>query len=808
MIHRHIIIGVLAGISVMAGMAVSAQVPHVYINPGHGGHGSDDRNIVVPPFAAGDTAGFWESNSNLKKGFAVQEILRKKGYRTTISRIRNEEANDLYLSTIVALSNASGADVFYSIHSNAVGYGESNRYNYPLGIYRGYTGQPQVPGSDKLASDLGTFLIENKSTVWSNGGSYALVGDWTFRSDWGTQGYGVLRGNNVVSMLSEGSHHDYYPETYRLLNDDYCWVEGWNISLGADRYFGRSDRFDYGIITGNIRDDRMEREATYIMNGDDRRRPVNNATVRLLDDAGNELDVTHTDNLENGIYLFKYVQPGNYNVEVSEGEHFTMTKPVTVTANLPSYCNFDLKRVRDTAPEVVDYSPQWAAGDDPMPCNSPIVLQFNWDMDVESVEDAFSISPAVDGKITWEDSNYRMRFVPDDAFDVNTHYTVTLRRSARHGGGMQMNEDFVFGFTTQERNHLEVLAFFPQADAAVHFAKPIIEFRADSILNTAGLFSKIRVLDKDGNEMSRLNRSIKFNKRGDVYGYIRLPLAGNLNVGEQYVLQIDRDVADNAGLHLPSAIEVGFNAVDAGAMTPREKVLLNVERTGEPALDANDDRVALSSSATALFGAASASIGYDFSSVSDDPVEVTFVNRPLVQLGDTVAFHINGDMSFNSLAAVLVPEGGDGAAAIELQLDEISFHGWKSIPVIVGRVGKYYLHGLKLYHPSSDARKAKQGITGTLLIDDVTVRETDGRMSAIDELTLTGVTVSPNPASEYVVASAPAYITAVELIDARGVTVARNKANYINVSNVPSGVYVMRVYVGGLVSAHKVIVNH
>ncbi|MBQ1723293.1 MAG: hypothetical protein II034_05820, partial [Muribaculaceae bacterium] len=50
--------------------AMAQEVPHVYINPGHGGHDSDDRNVVIPPFAQGDTLGFWESNSNLWKGFA------------------------------------------------------------------------------------------------------------------------------------------------------------------------------------------------------------------------------------------------------------------------------------------------------------------------------------------------------------------------------------------------------------------------------------------------------------------------------------------------------------------------------------------------------------------------------------------------------------------------------------------------------------------------------------------------------------------------------------------------------------------
>ena len=63
-------------LAAVGGPAALAQTPHVYINPGHGGHDSDDRNVPCPPFAAGDTAGFWESNASLKKGFALQEMLR------------------------------------------------------------------------------------------------------------------------------------------------------------------------------------------------------------------------------------------------------------------------------------------------------------------------------------------------------------------------------------------------------------------------------------------------------------------------------------------------------------------------------------------------------------------------------------------------------------------------------------------------------------------------------------------------------------------------------------------------------------
>ena len=55
-------------VAAMATNVARAQyMPHVYINPGHGGHDSDDRNVVIYPFAQGDTAGYWESTSNSRK---------------------------------------------------------------------------------------------------------------------------------------------------------------------------------------------------------------------------------------------------------------------------------------------------------------------------------------------------------------------------------------------------------------------------------------------------------------------------------------------------------------------------------------------------------------------------------------------------------------------------------------------------------------------------------------------------------------------------------------------------------------------
>ena len=66
----------------------------IYINPGHGGHDSDDRNIKIYPFKSGDPEGFWESNSNLDKGLKLRDWLNSLGFRTKMSRTTNTTDDD------------------------------------------------------------------------------------------------------------------------------------------------------------------------------------------------------------------------------------------------------------------------------------------------------------------------------------------------------------------------------------------------------------------------------------------------------------------------------------------------------------------------------------------------------------------------------------------------------------------------------------------------------------------------------------------------------------------------------------------
>ena len=263
----------------------------IYINPGHGGYDSDDRNVAVYPYAQGDTLGFWESSSNLHKGLMLRELLQEQGATVAMSRVLNRTEDDRGLETIGREASEWEADLFFSIHSNATG--TSRRDNFPMMLFRGYTENPVKPEDKVAAKILFKHLIENQVTYWTQTEEY-VVGDFDFYPDWNNAGLGVLRKLTVTGFLSEGSYHDYVPETYRLLNMDYKWMEAWHFTKAVMEYFD-TEGFTTGNIAGVIYDSRMTRTESYVQHGRDKQVPLCGATVTLLPN-----NITYT--TDNGQY--------------------------------------------------------------------------------------------------------------------------------------------------------------------------------------------------------------------------------------------------------------------------------------------------------------------------------------------------------------------------------------------------------------------------------------------------------------------------------------------------------------------------
>lgn len=793
--------------SALTALTVAATEPsqvHVYVNPGHGGHDSDDRNVVIEPFTSGDPEGYWESNSNLEKGLCLRDILEAKGCKVTMSRVTNTTDDDLGLTTIGQLANKSGADLFFAIHSNATG--TSSRVNYPIVLYRGYSGQPQVAKSDVLATKLLPHLQSREATVW-HGGTGTTYGDWTFYPSWGTQGLGVLRVTAIPAILSEGSFHDYIPETYRLMNKDFCWLEAWQFAQTAYEFMDvAGDTF--GHIAGCITDSRVLRNVNYITYDRDNYLPICGAKVELKSTDGTVLQTYTTDALYNGYYMFKQVAPGSYKITVSESGHYDKEVDVEVTANTITYANIQMNKVRDSAPAVTSYSPVWAEGDTAVLCNTPIVLKFNWDMDVASTEAAFKIEPAISGTFTWEDANYMVTFTPNEPYAADTKYTVTLAKSAMHGGGVAMDNDFTFSFMTDSRRYLTSTLMWPYENADVHYVTPVIVLQTDSVMDCASIAKKITVTDASGNALSYNARNMKYGKVADGYGFVRLTLSKSLTKGASYTVKFSKEIGDHKGIKLDKDYEYAFTAVDAAenkylADEYAPVVVDDCESADKLAYveseSQNVSTATVSTSTTKLFGSNSLDLSYTFSGEEGGTVVYKYAEAIDLATADNtqlVAF-LNGDCSNNEIYAILA-DGYATNGTKETLLSKINFYGWKNVSLEEPNNAKLY--GFKIVQ-----NKGKAGVKGSVKIDNIVKSNV---LSGVSDIEVSGLTVGPNPASDYIVASANSLIDGMELYDMAGVLVTSTGSNAVNVSEIADGNYLLVVKSAGMKSVRKVIVKH
>lgn len=791
----------VAGLTALSSVAVDPSDLIIYINPGHGGYDSDDRVITLHPYADGDTMTFAESKSNLGKGFRLRELLWEKGYNVVMSRVTNTTEDDLGLTTIGRLANNAGSDLFLSIHSNATG--TTNRVNFPIIFFRGYDDQPVYPEAKVWATEIDKHLLTNNATVWTST-NQNVRGDWSFQPSWGTQGYGVLRALTIPGALSEGSFHDYIPEAYRLLSSHYYWVEGWNFCKAVNEHFGIAG-VDYGGIAGRVNDERVLRDATFKMFQEDVLAPVHSAVVELWDATGTtKIDECVTDALYNGMYSFRKVTPGNYKLKYSSPIHYPGECDVTVEADKISYVNPKLKKVRSTPPAVVSYSPLWSEGQDSVLCNEPIVLNFNWDMDVATTEAAFSIEPAVAGTITWEDSNYRMVFTPSDPYSISTRYTVRLAATAQHAGGIAMEAPMEFSFVTTNRNYMEITGMFPNEGDMVHYDGASIEVRFDKFPNVLPILDQIKCYDSTGATVGLYKRGMKYSKTGDEYGYFRIPFIKDLTVGETYTLELSGEIADKDGITLKDSVSVKFNAVDAGV----EKAEPSIETMEDATLyAANEDGCANVDTskvtlATGLFDKC-VSFGYEFAATEGG--EALWLRSSVTELGatslDALGVHVYGDLTGNEVYLQMISE----TDVKYVKLCNMTFLGWRYIVVpltMLEGTSTYKLSGVKITQDASMISR-----TGAVMIDNVNLIANGAGVENIG-YNDSKLVVYPNPVSEYLIGSTDGIIYRIELVSMNGQVAASCDSNVLNVSETANGTYIARIFTSEGVSVRKVSVVH
>lgn len=560
----------------------------IYINPGHGGYESNDRLMYLYPVydnvlssVLNEKGGytkeqsFWESTSNLDKGMRLDTMLRDLGFKTKMSRITNTENDDKDLYDIVVEANTFNADFMLSIHSNA-----GNPSNYVLQIHAGIT-----PGDEKglngyshkvseavckesreVATLMGSNQYSNAVSCWSK--EPTIAGDKTFaRTIMGwSNGYGVLRWLNVPGTLSEGMMHDYLPETYRLMNIDYKRQESFYFAKTFIEYYC-GGQLPYGAIGGKIHDDYQKQifpDYRPRKNTRDVYRPILKGVVELWQD-GQKLDSYTTDTLYNGCYFFWNLKPGTYVVKAVPEGYYPQEDTVVVENNKISYAIFGLSLMRQTPPEVIDYSPKVELTDS-VQVSSKVTVTFNWDMHEELTKKAFSITPAVEGTVSFEEEGRRLVFTPATRFEPGTEYTVLVTTEASHPDFAfehNMKENFSFKFRTMDRGSIRITQTYP-VDGSVNVPlKPsfIALFDAKVINKTAQ--ANVGVVDAKGNALKVNSRSFKYNQAPGGGGYVAFELIDDLAPNTDYVFQLYPALSDVDGILLNETISIAFRTGDA-----------------------------------------------------------------------------------------------------------------------------------------------------------------------------------------------------------------------------------------------------
>ncbi|MDE7153848.1 MAG: carboxypeptidase-like regulatory domain-containing protein [Muribaculaceae bacterium] len=401
---KYIFLGVTAFVcaatSLQAQEKKDLQDLRIYLNPGHGGFDGGDRHMGTVKHGAAtylDTCGFYETNTNLWKGFATFQRLVEYGFKfdptlnpfpenfvgyrckdslhdlqtnadesfrygaardmsqgIVMSHVKNGYSRNI--NEIAAEVEYNNFDLFLSIHSNAAS--EGSTVNYPAFFVRGENRVAFSAGSDAFARTVWPHAYANTHSQWSN---YSMTnpavyydidfwnGDYV-TIDYGNgnkvKGYYAVLRHNVPGMLAEGYFHTYQPARHRAMNPDVCAIEGEAYARGIADWFG-IEKEKTGSLYGIVRDLHEKFRHTFYNTSNsnpDAYLPINNAEIKLMDSTGTVVATYTTDDEYNGAFVFRNLTPGMYTIAVTAEGY----KPADAT-----YCGpFEVKAAETVYPCV------------------------------------------------------------------------------------------------------------------------------------------------------------------------------------------------------------------------------------------------------------------------------------------------------------------------------------------------------------------------------------------------------------------------------------------------------------------------
>ncbi len=350
----------------------------LYVNPGHGGYTSNDRQTAMPAvngvkLPVGDNGFnssncFWESSGNTYRAWGIEYFWNKRvvaeglaaSTSIKLSRYDNTQSGDLTLSTIAAASNSYGG-YFMSLHTNA---GNASA-NYMIVMCR------SISSSNYAAYSSTSLAMAKSAANWHDyvnmtSETYNTPRGMTDRQFYNGSSLGVLRTNNAPGYLAESWFHDYRPEAFRMCSCGYNYFLAWQLMRAYLENPGLDGVYLYPIIVGDIRDlSKSCGYTSYTTRSRDKYLAINGATVTLRNVNTGGTKTYTTDQFNNGFYTFYDCVPGaTYEITVSKSGYKSQTQTITVASEAEGGAkgtqhklNFDLVEGEDEPVASIAVSP-------------------------------------------------------------------------------------------------------------------------------------------------------------------------------------------------------------------------------------------------------------------------------------------------------------------------------------------------------------------------------------------------------------------------------------------------------------------
>lgn len=661
--------------------AQSLQGIKICIDPGHGGHDSNDRFISA--------TGYWESEGNLTKAIKLKEYLESEGATVILTRSENNTSDDLPLSQRAAIANANNVDYFHSIHSNAF----NAKSNYTLILFNGSDSAPTFSDSKVMGQIMTEEIYRvNRTTAFYNRGDRDFLGF----------NLGVLKTLSMPGTLSEGSFHDYIPESWRLKNEQYLHHESLAIMRSFMKYFNAGE-LATGAIGGILRDPLEEVPSSYnpTSGTKDNLKPINNIKVSIP-----ELGlVSQGDYYNNGYYYFDNLHPGEYKV-IFEAEDYAIDSAVINVTSDESVL-YDLEMQQTTNPNNPTYLSIFPADSSVEVSNiTNLVIDFDIRMDTEKTENAFSITPFVEGSFSWEQNFKRMIFTPKTSYVQGTEYKVNISTDASSYFSLPLAEEVNFSFTTREKFNL--ISNYPLHNDTDISSTVVIRFIFEKAINSSSLGGNISFTNAN-DETVAVTVNTKRYTEGIIEFEPKIPLEKN----EVYKVSIKGGLSDQENVKLLEDILVEFR-IENSSFT--EGIIVNgFEDLSEWVNPVNSSKTTgitvdqtdfSSAGSKKVQGESAIMLEYGFSGDAG-LIDIGLVNKQEIDVKTNTQFGvwIFGDNSKNTVNYNFT---GSNDAEYSLMADTLNWTGWKFISIDFSEITneeKLYFEGVSLSQSSAGEKK-------------------------------------------------------------------------------------------------------